>query len=388
MKLISKLDELNHKMYGTDFLLTWDKNDAQINATLTTAQILKKLYESNINCKVFKSGLAVSNFRDNSTRTRFSFASASNLLGLAVQDLNESTSQIAHGETVRETANMISFLTEVIGIRDDMYLGEGNKYMREVGEALDDGYKNGVLHQRPAIVNLQCDIDHPTQSMADLSHLINYFGGVEKLKGKKIAMTWAYSPSYGKPLSVPQAIIGLMTRFGMEVSLAHPEGYDLIPDTLKVAKDNAKKSGGGFKHVKTMQEAFDGADIVYPKSWAPFEVMKKRTGLLQKKDIEGLKTLEKECLANNAKFKNWECNKTMMKHTKGGKALYMHCLPADISGVSCKEGEVSADVFEKYRVETYKEAGYKPFVIAAMMLLAKFKDPAKILASLHKKRMA
>lgn len=388
MKLISKLDELNHKMFGTDFLLTWEKNDAQIHATLTTAQILKKLYESNISCKVFKSGLAVSNFRDNSTRTRFSFASASNLLGLAVQELNESTSQIAHGETVRETANMISFLTEVIGIRDDMYLGEGNKYMREVGEALDDGYKNGVLHQRPAIVNLQCDIDHPTQSMADLSHLINYFGGVENLKGKKIAMTWAYSPSYGKPLSVPQAIIGLMTRFGMEVSLAHPEGYDLIPDTLKVAKDNAKKSGGKFTHVKSMEEAFKGADIVYPKSWAPFEVMKRRTGLLQKKDIEGLKALEKECLANNAKFKSWECDKNKMKLTKGGKALYMHCLPADISGVSCKEGEVSADVFEKYRVETYKEAGYKPFVIAAMMLLAKFKDPAKVLASLHKKRIA
>ncbi len=293
MKLISRLDELDHKMYGTDFLLTWEKNDAQIAATLTTARILKELYESNISCRVFKSGLAVSNFRDNSTRTRFSFASASNLLGLAVQDLNESTSQIAHGETVRETANMISFLTEVIGIRDDMYLGEGNKYMREVGEALDDGYKNGVLHQRPAIVNLQCDIDHPTQSMADLSHLISYFGGVEKLKGKKIAMTWAYSPSYGKPLSVPQGIIGLMSRFGMDVALAHPEGYDLIPETLTVAKNNAKKSGGKFIHVKSMQEAFDGADIVYPKSWAPFSVMQKRTALLQKKDIEGLKILEK-----------------------------------------------------------------------------------------------
>ncbi len=137
-----------------------------------------------------------------------------------------------------------------------------------------------------------------------------------------------------------------------------------------------------------MEEAFEGADIVYPKSWAPFNVMQRRTDLLKKKDVEGLKTLEKECLANNAKFKNWECNKAMMKHTKGGKALYMHCLPADISGVSCKEGEVAADVFEKYRIETYKEAGYKPFVIAAMMLLAKFKDPAKLLASLHKKRSA
>jgi len=388
MKMISQLGEIDAKMYGTDFLLTWEKNDDQIKATLLTAAILKKLYESDYSCKLFKSGLAVSNFRDNSTRTRFSFASASNLLGLAVQDLNESTSQIAHGETVRETANMISFLTEVIGIRDDMFLGAGNKYMREVAEALDDGHKKGVLHQRPTIVNLQCDIDHPTQAMADLSHLINYYGGVDKLKGKKIAMTWAYSPSYGKPLSVPQGIIGLMTRFGMEVSLAHPEGYNLIPDTLKVSEKNAKKSGGSFSVVNTMEEAFKGADIVYPKSWAPYSVMGKRTDLLMKKDTEGLKTLEKECLANNAKYKNWECTEKMMKLTKGGKALYMHCLPADISGVSCKEGEVSASVFEKYRIETYKEAGYKPYIIAAMMVLGKFKNAARTLSGLTRKRFA
>ncbi len=388
MNLISKLGALNHNMHGTDFLHTWKKTDDQISATLLTAQILKKLYEDGKSCKVFKSGLAISNFRDNSTRTRFSFASASNLLGLTVQELNESTSQIAHGETVRETANMISFMTEVIGIRDDMYLGEGHKYMCEVGEALDDGYKNGVLHQRPSIVNLQCDVDHPTQSMADLSHLINYYGGVEKLQGKKIAMTWAYSPSYGKPLSVPQAIIGLMTRFGMEVVLAHPEGYNLIPDTLKVSEKNAKKSGGSFKVVKSMEDAFKGADIVYPKSWAPYSVMETRTPLLLKKDLEGLKALEKQCLANNAKHKDWECTEKMMKLTKGGKALYMHCLPADISGVSCKEGEVSAKVFEKYRIDTYKEAGYKPYVIAAMMLLSKFKDPARTLAALNKRRFA
>src|SRR5208283_4413081 len=113
----------------------------------------------------FDHGLAVSIFRDNSTRTRFSFASAANALGLAVADLEEGKSQIAHGETVRETANMISFLAETIGIRDDMYLGEGNKYMREVSAAVEEGYREGVLHQRPSVINLQCDIDHPTQAM-------------------------------------------------------------------------------------------------------------------------------------------------------------------------------------------------------------------------------
>ena len=213
-----KIDE----MYQNDFLLTWDKTDDEIEAVFTVADALRHLRENNTSARIFDSGLAVSLFRDNSTRTRFSYASAANLLGLTVQDLDEGKSQIAHGETVRETANMVSFMSEIIGIRDDMYIGKGNTYMREVAQAVQQGFEEGVLEQRPTLVNLQCDIDHPTQSMADMLHIIHHFGGVENLRGKKIAMTWAYSPSYGKPLSVPQGVIGLMTRFGMEVSLDIP----------------------------------------------------------------------------------------------------------------------------------------------------------------------
>lgn len=383
--LLNELEGLKINMYEKDFLLTWQKTQDEIEATVKVAETLKHFYESNISTKVFQSGLAVSQFRDNSTRTRFSFASACNMLGLTVQDFDEGKSQIAHGETVRETSNMISFLTEVIGIRDDMYLGAGHTYMKEVAKALDQGYSEKVLNQRPGIVNLQCDVDHPTQSMADLLHLKSEFGSLENLKGKKIAMTWAYSPSYGKPLSVPQGIIGLMTRFGMDVTLAYPEGYSLIQDCVDVAGKNAKESGGSFKVVNSMDEAFQGADIVYPKSWAPFHVMQRRTELLRAGDTPGLKTLEKECLANNAKYKNWECNEKNMKLTKGGKALYMHCLPADITGVSCKEGEVQDTVFERYRAKTYKEAGFKPFVIASMILLSRFKDPAATLGALAKR---
>ena len=378
-QILEELKQLKSNLYGNDFLLTWDKTDDELKQTLLVAGALKHLRDQNISTKVFDSGLAVSNFRDNSTRTRFSFASACNLLGLEVQDLDEGKSQIAHGETVRETANMISFLTDIIGIRDDMYLGEGHTYMQEVGQALDDGFEHGVLPQRPGIVNLQCDIDHPTQSMADLMHLANYYGGLENLKGKKIAMTWAYSPSYGKPLSVPQAIIGLMTRFGMEVDLAYPEGYTLIPDVVELAGKNAAASGGKFRVVNSMDDAFLNADIVYPKSWAPFSVMQRRSPLLRNNDKEGLKALEQECLANNARFKDWECTEEKMKLTKDGKALYMHCLPADISGVSCKEGEVQDSVFERYRIETYKEAGFKPYIIAAMIMNSKFNDAAGIL---------
>jgi knotted carbamoyltransferase YgeW len=379
---IKQLAQYNSDLFGKDFLLTWEKSEEDLKAILEIADILKQLRKENISPRVFDSGLAVSIFRDNSTRTRFSYASAANLLGLAVQDMDETKSQIAHGETVRETANMISFLTDFIGIRDDMYLGEGNKYMREVAAALDEGFEKKVLPQRPGIVNLQCDMDHPTQSMADLLHLRNTYGSLEELKGKKIVMSWAYSPSYGKPMSVPQGIIALMTRFGMNVELAYPEGYDLIPEIVELAGQNAQNSGGSFKVSHDMKEAVKDADIVYPKSWAPYFIMQQRTELLKNKDVEGLKKLEQQALANNAKHKDWEYGEAMMKSTKSSDALYMHCLPADISGVSCEKGEVEADVFEKYRIKTYQEAGYKPYIIAAMMFANRFENPAAVLQSI------
>jgi knotted carbamoyltransferase YgeW len=382
---LAAFQSLKTDLYHKDFLLTWEHPLEEIKAVLTLAEALKQLHQGGISYRAFDAGLAISIFRDNSTRTRFSFASAASAMGLTLSELDEQKSQVAHGETVRETANMISFLTEVIGIRDDMFLGEGNTYMREVGDALTDGTKQGVLHRRPSLINLQCDIDHPTQSMADLAWLKKHFGSLENLKGKKIAMTWAYSPSYGKPLSVPQGIIGLMTRFGMNVSLAHPEGYGLIPEVVEMAGRQAKASGGSFETVNSMEEAFQGAHIVYPKSWAPYHVMQQRTALLKKSDKEGLKELEKACLANNAKFQNWECDRAKMNLTHEKKALYMHCLPADITDVSCKAGEVSAEVFEQYRIPTYHEASYKPFVISALMFLTRLQNPGAKLEEIVKR---
>ncbi|MDR2864870.1 MAG: knotted carbamoyltransferase YgeW [Spirochaetaceae bacterium] len=378
-----KLDKLNFRnMYGNDFFLTWEKTFDEIMATFTVADALRALREDNVSTKIFESGLAISLFRDNSTRTRFSFASACNLLGLEVQDFDEGKSQVAHGETVRETANMISFMADVIGIRDDMYIGKGNTYMHSVANAVKEGFLDGVLEQCPTLVNLQCDIDHPTQCMADMNHIIHHFGGVENLKGKKIAMTWAYSPSYGKPLSVPQGVIGLFTRFGMDVHLAHPKGYEVMPEVEEVARKNALLNGGTFTKSNSMEDAFKDADIVYPKSWAPFAAMEKRTKLYGDGDTDGIKTLEKELLAQNANHKNWECGEKLMQSTRDGKALYLHCLPADISGISCKEGEVAGSVFDRYRVPLYKEASHKPYIIAAMIFLSKVKYPQKTLAEL------
>jgi knotted carbamoyltransferase YgeW len=382
-KIVKKLETLNFSdSYQNDFLLTWDKSIDELKAVLLMAEAIRELRENNISTRLYDNGLSISQFRDTSTRTRFSFASASNMLGLEVQDLDEKLSQIIHGETVRETSNMISFMADTIGIRDCMNIGKGHTYMKEVANSVQEGYNDSILDQRPSVLNLQSDIDHPTQSMADAAHLINHFGDIEKLKGKKIAMTWAYSPSYGKPLSVPQGIIGLMTRFGMDVNLSYPEGYGLLPDTLKVAEKNASSSGGSFTVTHSMEGSFEDADIVYPKSWAPFSAMQERTELFEKGKFDAIENLSQRMLTENAKYKNWECTEDLMKTTKNGEALYMHCLPADITGVSCDEGEVVESVFERYRVPLYNEAGYKPYIIAAMMVMGQVPDPAKALRDL------
>jgi knotted carbamoyltransferase YgeW len=382
---IEALASIRHTLHNGDFLLTWRQSDENIRFVLQAAEILEGFARAGVSTRMFDTGLGLSIFRDKSTRTRYAFRSACSLLGLTTEELDESTSQIAHGETVRETAAMIGFLSDVVGVRDDMFLGEGHRYMSEVVASLDESFREGVSMQRTAVVNLQCDLDHPTQSLADLRHLIKTFGSSEALRGKKLAMTWAHSPSYGKPLSVPQGIVALMARFGMDVVLAHPEGYDLVDEPLDAARGFAEATGGSFSVTHSMEDAFTGADIVYPKSWAPAAVMRERTALLRAGQAAKLADLERHALATNARFKHWECDEQKMGRTRGGRALYMHCLPADVTDVSCAAGEVSRAVFERVRLDTYREASHKPFVIAAMIVATRVAEPARALAALHER---
>ncbi len=187
---------------------------------------------------------------------------------------------------------------------------------------------------------------------------------------------------------MPQGVIGLMTRFGMDVVLAHPEGYEVMTEVEEVAKKNAAATGGSFTKTHSMAEAFKDADIVYPKSWAPFAAMEERTQLYGNGDTEGIKALEKRLLAQNAEHKDWCCTEELMATTRDGKALYLHCLPADINDVSCTDGEVEASVFDRYRTPLYKEASFKPYIIAAMIFLAKIKDPAGALKALEERGIA
>jgi len=377
---IARASRLSQDLRGRDFLATWDHDEETIRFVLLASEILEDLARMGLGTRVFDRGLGMSIFRDKSTRTRYAFKSACNLLGLATEELDEATSQVSHGETTRETAAMIGFLTEVFGIRDDVFLGEGHLYMTEVAAALAEAHRAGALFSRPTVLNLQSDVDHPTQSLSDLRHLAAVFGGLSGLRGRKIAVTWAHSPSYGKPLSVPQGAIGLLSRFGMHIRLAHPAGYGLMPEIVEAARTSAEESGGSLEVMHSMDDAFEGADVVYPKSWAPLAIMEERTRRLRSGRASSLAELEAEALAKNAQHMSWTCDDAKMKRTSGGKGLYMHCLPADVTGLSCEHGEVERSVFERARIDTYKQASHKPFVIAAVMMAMRIQDPVAALS--------
>ena len=389
-ELVEQLNGLDFKgMYGSDFLHTGTRPPMSSRLSTSSPTPCANCVRATFRPRSSTRASAVSLFRDNSTRTRFSFSKAANLLGLELQDPDEKKSQIAHGETVRETATMISFMADVIGIRDDMYIGKGDAYMAEVSESVQQAYEDGVLDHRPTLISLQSDSDHPTQSSADMLYLINEFGGLENLKGKKVAVTWAYSPSYGKPLSCPQSLISLLPRFGMDVTLAHPGATTSCPRSSSALRAMPPSPAPPLSRSTPWPGAFEGRRHRDPQELGPFAAMEKRTNLYAEGDDAGIAALEKELLAQNATHQDWCSTTELMEKTANGQdTIFMHPLPADISGVSCEHGEVNADVFDMHRVGMYKEASYKPYAIAAMMFLQKVADPAATLKALDERNTA
>jgi len=205
--------------------------------------------------------------------------------------------QISHGDTPKEIGKILSAYGHGIAIRHCDW-GDGNVYLRDVAE-----------HASVPVINMQCDIYHPCQAMADLMTVIEKKGDV---RGKRIVMSWAYAKSYTKPLSLPQSIIELFTQFGTEVVLAHPPEFELMPEILDNAAENARRTGGSFKIVHDMDEAFVGADVVYPKSWGPLVAVQDSSKMV---DTIG-------------QYAHWICNERRMSLAKED-AIYMHCLPAD-----------------------------------------------------------
>lgn len=335
---------MTQHLKGRDYIETQDFTAAEIDELVNLAKDLKAKFHRGEPTNLLPHQTVFLLFFDNSTRTRNAFEAGATQLGAHAHFLDSKVTQIAHGETAKDTGLILGSMGHAIAIRHDLILDEGNKYMREVAEAT-----------KSPVINMQCDVDHPTQTLADLMTIREVFG--DDLRGRKIAVSWAYSPSYAKPLSVPQGLITLMTRFGMDVTLAHPPEYRLMDRCMKAARENAKAAGTKFEVVDSMDAAFDRADIVYPKSWGPYDLMLERRDA---KNNEDMKSIEERMLSMNARYKNWICNAERMRKAKPN-AIYMHCLPAD------RGAEVTDDVIDGKQSVVFQEAENRLHTAKAIM---------------------
>lgn len=324
---------MNQSLKGKDYISTQDWSDDEIELALSTASDLKKKFKNGEPHRYLPDKTIFLLFFDKSTRTRNSFEAGITQLGGHAHFIDSSTSQIAHGESPKDTGIILSSYGHGIAVRHDLVPGEGNTYMREIAKWAD----------KP-VINMQCDVDHPCQTLADLMTIREVLG--TDLRGRKIAVSWAYAPSYAKPMSVPQGLIMLMSRFGLDVVLAHPPEYTLMDEPLKLARANAARAGVRFEVIDSMAEAFENADIVYPKSWG----------------IESLFHKPEEALEISKMYKNWICDEKVMRLAKKD-SIYMHCLPAD------RGNEVTDAVIDGPHSVIYQEAENRLHTAKAIMAL-------------------
>ncbi|MCH7818194.1 MAG: ornithine carbamoyltransferase [Candidatus Marinimicrobia bacterium] len=318
---------------GKDYIETADWSNDELEELLRVAGELKDDFKNGRPHRQLPDKTLFMLFFDKSTRTRNSFEAGMTQLGGHAHFIDSETSQIAHGESPKDMGIILSGYGHGIAIRHDLIPGEGNKYLREVAE-----------HAGIPVINMQCDIDHPCQTLADLMTIREIYGN--DLKGRKIAVSWAYAPSYAKPMSVPQGLISLMPRFGMDVVLAHPPEFKLMPELIAKAEKFAEENGTKFELVDSMEAAFEDADVVYPKSWGCIDLFEK----------------PEESIELSKKYKDWICDADLMKAAKED-SVYMHCLPAD------RNNEVTDEVIDSEQSVVYQEAENRLHSCKAIMAL-------------------
>ena len=331
--MASTLPRYPRALRGRDYIETRDWSVKEIDLSLKVAGDLKKMFKKGKPHRYLPDKTVFLFFFDKSTRTRNSFEAGATQLGAHAHFIAAETSQVAHGESPKDLGIILSGYGHAIAIRHDLVPGEGNAYMRTVAD-----------YASIPVLNMQCDIDHPFQTLADLMTIREVFG--KNLRGLKIAVSWAYAPSYAKPMSVPQGLITLMTRYGLDVTLAHPPEYRLMQGPMEFARRMAQESGTTFDVVDSMDAAFEGADIVYPKSWG----------------IESLFHKPDEALKISRAYKHWICDEQKMKLAHRD-AIYMHCLPAD------RGFEVTDAVIDGPQSRVFQEAENRLHTCKAVMTL-------------------
>jgi len=318
---------------GRDFIESLDWPVEEIEEALAVSAELKEKFRRGEPHRLLPDKTLFMLFLDKSTRTRNAFEAGMTQLGGHAHYLAAEKTQVAHGESPKDMGVILSRYGHGIAIRHDLVPYEGNAYMREVAR-----------HAEAPVINLQCDVDHPTQTLADLMTMREHRG--EDLAGLRVAVSWAYAPSYAKPLSVPQGLCTLLPRFGIQVILAHPPGWELMPEVMANAEQAARDGGGSISPTQDMDAAIEGADVVYPKSWGNLDLFRD----------------EQAALAASKRYRDWICDARRMSLAKPD-ALYMHCLPAD------RGNEVTDEVIDGPRSVIYDEAENRLHTGKALMAL-------------------
>lgn len=318
---------------GRDYIETLDWSTDELDEAIAFAGELKERFKAGEPHRLLPDRTLFMLFLDKSTRTRNAFEAGMTQLGGHAHFLDAEKTQIAHGESPKDMGTILSRYGHGLAIRHDLVPYEGNAYQREVARWAD-----------VPVINLQCDVDHPTQTLADLMTLREHRG--PDLRGMRVAVSWAYAPSYAKPLSVPQGLLMLLPRFGIDVVLAHPPGFDLMPEVRTRAEEAAAQGGGRIEVTDDMDAAFEGADVVYPKSWGRLDLF----------------TDERAALADAARYEGWICDERRMGLAEDD-ALYLHCLPAD------RGTEVTDAVIDGPHSVVYDEAENRLHTGKALMAL-------------------
>ncbi len=319
-------------LHGRDLIGDLDFSLEEVQTVLDVAFDLKRKRALNEPHAYLRDKVLAMLFFFSSTRTRGSFEAGMAQLGGHGAFIDSKTTQISHGDTPKEIGEILGRYYDGLAIRHVDW-GKGNKYINEVAK-----------HSRVPVLNMQCDIYHPFQCLADIMTIVEKKGA--NLRKKKMVVSWAYAASYQKPMSVPQSLILQMPRFGMDVVLAHPPEFRLMPEIMEQAKEQAKKFKVGFEVVDDMDKAFKDADIIYAKSWG---------AMVHTPD-------EKEGADIIKKYESWITNDKRMKLAKDD-AIYMHPLPAD------RNIEVTDSVIDSAQSVVYDEAENRMHAQKAVMAL-------------------
>ncbi len=317
---------------GRHLISDLDFSKEEVETVLEVAWDLKKKRALGERHNLLQDKTLAMLFFFSSTRTRASFESGMAQLGGHAAFMESRTTQVSHGDTEKELGEILGRYFDGIAIRHVDW-GVGNSYLNNVASA-----------SRSPVLNMQCEIYHPHQCLADIMTIIEKKG--RDLRGKKMVVSWAYASSYLKPMSVPQSLILQMPRFGMDVTLAHPPEFKLMPEIMEQAEEQAKKYGGKFEVVEDMEEGFKDADIVYAKSWGP---------LMTTQDADEGKKIQD-------KYADWITDARKMA-LADKDAIYMHPLPAD------RDVEVTSEVMDGPNSVVFDQAENRMHAQKAVMAL-------------------